>query len=75
MNESLFFISLIINFVGVLCSYKFFGKIGIFCWIAIATVIANVEVLKCVDIFNMALTLGNVTYGSVFLATDILNEK
>ena len=75
MNESLFFISLIINFVGVLCSYKFFGKIGIFCWIAIATVIANVEVLKCVDIFNMALTLGNVTYGSIFLATDILNEK
>ena len=40
-----------------------------------ATVIANVEVLKCVDIFNMALTLGNVTYGSIFLATDILNEK
>lgn len=75
MNESLFFISLIINFVGVLCSYKFFGKIGIFCWIAIATIIANVEVLKCVDIFNMALTLGNVTYGSIFLATDILNEK
>ena len=75
MNESLFFISLLINFVGVLCAYKFFGKIGLFSWIAIATVIANVEVLKCVDIFNMALTLGNVTYGSIFLATDILNEK
>lgn len=75
MNECLFFITIIINFFGVLCSYKLFGKIGIFAWIAIATVIANVEVLKCVDIFNMALTLGNVTYGSIFLATDILNEK
>lgn len=75
MNEILFFVSLIINFSCVLFSYKFFGKIGLFCWIAMATVIANVEVLKCVDIFNMALTLGNVTYGSIFLATDILNEK
>ena len=75
MNETLFFITLIINFCGILFSYRFFGKIGIFCWIAMATIIANVEVLKCVDIFNMALTLGNVTYGSIFLATDILNEK
>jgi len=74
MNELLFFITLIINFSCVIFSYKFFGKIGVFCWIAMATIIANVEVLKCVDIFNMALTLGNVTYGSIFLATDILNE-
>ena len=75
MNEFLFLITLIINFSCVIFAYKFFGKIGIFCWIAMATVIANIEVLKCVDMFNMAVTLGNVTYGSIFLATDILNEK
>lgn len=75
MNEILFLVSLLINFSCVLFAYKFFGKIGLFCWIAMATVIANVEVLKCVDIFNMALTLGNVTFGSIFLATDIINEK
>ena len=75
MNEILFFISLIANFSGVIFAYKFFGKIGLFCWIAMATVIANIEVLKCIDMFNMALTLGHVTYGSIFLATDILNEK
>lgn len=75
MNEILFFVTLIINFSGVIFAYKFFGKTGLFCWIAMATIIANVEVLKCVDIFNMALTLGNVTFGSIFLATDILNEK
>ena len=74
MNEA-FFITIIINFAGVIFAYKFFGKVGIFAWIGIATIIANVEVLKCVDIFGMALTLGNVTYGSIFLATDILNEK
>ena len=75
MNEALFFITIIVNFAGVIFAYKFFGQIGIFAWIALATITANVEVLKCVDIFGMALTLGNVTYGSIFLATDILNEK
>ena len=75
MNEILFFITLIVNFTAVLMAYKFFGKKGLFAWIGMATIIANIEVLKCVDIFGMALTLGNVTYGSIFLATDILNEK
>ena len=75
MNEILFFITLIVNFSCIIFAYKFFGRTGMFCWIAMATIIANVEVLKCVDIFGMALTLGNVSYGSIFLATDILNEK
>jgi len=75
VNEILFFITLIVNFSCIIFAYKFFGRTGMFCWIAMATIIANVEVLKCVDIFGMALTLGNVSYGSIFLATDILNEK
>jgi uncharacterized integral membrane protein (TIGR00697 family) len=75
MNEVLFFVSLVINFAGVLFAYKFFGKKGLYVWIAIATIIANIEVLKCVDMFGIALTLGNIMYGSIFLATDILNEK
>ena len=75
MNEILFFLILIVNFSCIIFAYKFFGKIGLYCWIAMATIIANIEVLKCVDIFNMALTLGNVSFGSIFLASDILNEK
>lgn len=75
MNETLFFIAIIVNFLGVTLAYKLFSKTGIYAWIALATVIANIEVVKCVDIFGLPLTLGNVTYGSIFLATDILNEK
>lgn len=75
MNEALFFIAIIVNFLGVTIAYKLFSKTGIYAWIALATVIANIEVVKCVDIFGLPLTLGNVTYGSIFLATDILNEK
>jgi len=75
MNETLFFICILLNFVCVISAYRFFGKTGVFAWIALATVIANIEVVKCVDIFSMPLTLGNITYGSIFLATDILSEK
>ena len=75
MNETLFFTAIIVNFLGVTLAYKLFSKTGIYAWVALATVIANIEVVKCVDIFGLPLTLGNVTYGSIFLATDILNEK
>lgn len=75
MNEILFFTTILLNFLCVTLSYRFFGKTGVYAWIALATVIANIEVVKCVDIFGMPLTLGNITYGSIFLATDILSEK
>lgn len=75
MNETLFFTAIIVNFLGVTLAYKLFSKTGIYAWVSLATVIANIEVVKCVDIFGLPLTLGNVTYGSIFLATDILNEK
>ena len=40
-----------------------------------ATIVANIEVVKCIDLFGMSLTLGNVMYGTVSLITDVLNEK
>lgn len=57
MNEILFFITLIVNFIGIILAFKFFGKKGLFAWIAFATVSANIEVIKCVDIFGLSLTL------------------
>lgn len=75
MNEFLFCITLILNFSGILIAYKFFGKTGLYCWMVFATVLANIEVIKCVDIFSMSLTLGNVIYGTTFLVTDILGAN
>lgn len=73
-NELLFFITIIASFAGVALAYRLFGKAGIFGWIGFASLLANIEVIKCVDLFGMSVTLGNVLYGSTFLATDILNE-
>ncbi len=75
MNEVLFISEMLLSFLGVIIAYKFFGKFGLFSWISMNTIIANIEVVKCVDFFSMPITLGNITFGSVFLATDILNEK
>src|SRR5690606_2374395 len=55
--------------------YKFFGKTGLFAWVAISTVLANIQVTKTIEIIGLTATLGNSLYASTFLATDILNEK
>lgn len=75
MNELLFFATIVVNFSGTLLAYKLFDKMGLYAWIAFATMIANIELLKCIDLFGMSVTLGNVIYGTVFLATDILSEN
>lgn len=55
--------------------FLIFGKAGLFVWIGFATVVANIEVTKSIDMFGLSVTLGNVIYGTIFLATDILSEN
>lgn len=65
----------LVNFVMVIAAYWLFGRTGLFVFIAVATIIANIQVTKTIELFGFAATLGNVFYGSVFLCTDILNER
>ncbi len=74
MNEALFVISILVNFIGIIIAYKIFKKTGLFVWVAISTIIANIEATKCINMFGISVTLGNVIYSTVFLATDILSE-
>ena len=75
MNELLWILTLLFSFMGVLLFYKLFGKVGLFVWIAIATIICNIQTTKLIDIFGFETSLGTILYGSIFLATDIINEK
>lgn len=75
MNELLCVITLVISFTFVILSYKFLGKTGLFLWIAIATIVSNIQTVKLVNIFGIESSLGTILYGSTFLATDILNLK
>ncbi len=74
-NELLWLGFMLVNFGFIILAYKLFGKKGLFVWIAISAILANVQVLKTIELFGMVSTLGNIVYGTSFLATDILNEK
>ena len=74
MNEMIFFATILTTFGLVVGAHYFFGKNGLFAWIAFAVVFANILVCKCVRLFGMEVTLGNVLFGTAFLCTDIINE-
>ncbi|WP_240744909.1 queuosine precursor transporter [Desulforhopalus sp. IMCC35007] len=74
-NESLWLLLLLANFFAIIISYRLFGKIGLYIWIPISTILANIQVLKMVDLLSIGVTLGNITYASSFLVTDILSEN
>ena len=75
MNELLFFIEILACFTGVVLADKLFGKYGLYAWAAIASVLANLQTAKQVDLFGLSITLGGVLFASVYLSTDILTEK
>lgn len=73
-NELLLIASVVFIYGMAVLSYKLFGKAGLYCVSAIATVLANIEVIILIDAFGMEQTLGNVLFGVTFLITDILSE-
>ncbi len=74
-NELLWFLMLILNFSGILIMYRYFGRIGLYAWVPIAVIIANIQVIKTVQLFGLTSSLGNIVYATSFLATDILSEN
>jgi len=75
INEVLWIASLLVSLLTVIVAYKLFGRTGLYIWTAAAVIIANIQVLKIVEVFGLETALGNVIYASIFLATDILNEN
>ncbi len=74
MNELYWVVMLLANFIFIMVAFRFWGKIGLFIWIPISVIIANIQVTKTVDLFTLSATLGNIVYATSFLATDILSE-
>lgn len=75
MNELLWLGMLVTNFLAILLAYRLFGKLGLYIWIPIAAIVANIQVVKYVELVGMTATLGNIVYASSFLVTDILSEN
>ena len=75
MNELILIASVFVLYSLVLVWYKLFGKTGLYCFTAFATITANIEVLILVDAFGIEMTLGNILFATSFIATDIISEN
>jgi uncharacterized integral membrane protein (TIGR00697 family) len=75
INELLWFGLLIINFLMVILAYRLFGKTGLYIWTAVGVILANIQVMKTIEVFGLVTALGTVIYSSLFLVTDIINEN
>jgi len=74
VNELLWIGFLILDLSVLLLLFRIFGKVGLYVAITYSVILCNIQVLKTVELFGFTATLGNVLYGSIFLATDILGE-
>lgn len=76
MSNALIFIGAVIFFLlSVIVIFKFFGKAGLFGYVCFATILANIQVCKSIELFGLTTTAGAVLYASTFLCTDILSER
>ena len=74
-NILLGLLSIVITFSLLIIVEKVFKKEGLYVWISIATIIANITICKSIDVFGYVTNIGNVLFASTFLATDIMIEK
>ncbi|MEG2587711.1 MAG: VUT family protein, partial [Cetobacterium sp.] len=59
-NEILWIIMLFVNFFSIIFIYKKFGKLGLFIWVPISSILANIQVVLLVNLFGFETTLGNI---------------
>ena len=73
-NNLLWIGFILIDLCLITLVYRFFGKTGLYTVIVASIIVANIQVLKTVQLFGLVATLGNVLYAGIFFATDILSE-
>jgi len=75
ISNSLLWTGFVLANLGLtLLVFRFFGRYGLYTIIVAAVITANIQVVKTVEVFGFVSTLGNILYGGIFFATDILTE-
>ena len=76
VNELLWLSYLILNFTAVVLTYRFWGKGGLLSVVPLSIVLANIQVGKLMTLFGFdSITMGNIAFGGIYLASDILTEN
>ena len=74
MNLAISAAYLLATFLGTVLVYRKFGRTGLYVWMVTATIACNIQTLKIIELCGLSTSIGNIAYGSIFLATDILSE-
>lgn len=74
--EAMWVATLVVCFAAVLLLLRLFGETGLYVYIAVAILGANVQVLKAVKfgLYADPVALGTILFASTYLCTDILAE-
>ncbi len=73
-NELLWIVFLFVELSVALVLFKAFGRMGLYSLVVMNVILCNIQVQKGVEIIGLTFTLGNILYGSIFFATDLLGE-
>ncbi len=75
--ELLWVIMLFICFLSILGINRFFGPFGLYVYIGIAIIGANIQVLKAVQfgLYPEPVALGTILFSTTYLVTDIIGEQ
>ena len=72
-NEVLFLLMTLVGLIFTLFCFRM-GKTWLYAYVGIAIILANIFVTKQMPLLGLSATGGNVMYGTIFLATDLLSE-
>lgn len=73
-NEIWWILTLVADFGMALLMFTLFKREGLLVFIIMNILVCNLQVAKTVPMFGFVTTLGNIAYGSIYWATDLLGE-
>ncbi|MDP6668558.1 MAG: queuosine precursor transporter [Candidatus Krumholzibacteria bacterium] len=74
MSNGLIYILQTLGTLALVLACFRLGRVWLVSYMAMATVMMNLVVVKQISLFGLAATGGNVLYASLYLATDLLSE-
>lgn len=75
INEILWASLIVVNFGLTLLAFRIWGKLGLFVFAILSIILANIQVLKQVQLFGLDGSMGDISYIGVYLISDILSEN
>ena len=74
INEILFIVAVLVNFLFILFATRF-GRGGLILMMSVNMILVSTFAPKLITVFGLLSNVGNIFYGSLFLASNLLIER